>query len=90
MKYPDPLDFLNVFGLEPSEVEPSMAYFKYFKCSQDDLHRLTFSFSAVEESFQVSLEFKGVEVISISSEMVKLIEIIDCDSEPCVKIVFEI
>jgi len=90
MEFPTALDFLDSLGLEPIAVEPSMAYSRYIKRSEDGLHELVFSFSAVDESFQTSLKFRDIEIFSISSEMVKAIEIISDDAGPFVRIVFEI
>ena len=75
MKFPSELDFLEFFGMEAVEVDPSMAYCRYVKTSSDGNSELEFSFSAISESFQVVLRCAGHEMASITSENVSLIEI---------------
>lgn len=75
MKFPSELDFLEFFGMEPVEVDPSMAYCRYVKTSNDGRSELEFSFSAVSESFQVVLRCAGQEMVCITSESVSLMEI---------------
>ena len=75
MKFPSELDFLESFGIEPVEVDASMAYCRYVKASDDGAGELDFSFSAVSESFQVVLRCAGHEMASVSSENASLIEI---------------
>lgn len=88
MKFPTASDFWDAFGLESVESNPNMAYFRYVKSSKDKLRELFFSFSAVEESFQVTLEFQGVEIFSISSEMTKSIEINKDESKEFLRVIF--
>ena len=75
MKFPSELDSLESFGIEPVEVDASMACCRYVKTSDDGAVELDFSFSAVSESFQVVLRCAGHEMASVSSENASLIEI---------------
>ena len=75
MEFPGTADFLEAFGIEPVEQDPSMAYCRYVKQSGDGLQELDVSFSAVAESFQVVLRCGNKETIRISSENVRKIEI---------------
>ena len=89
MKFPSADEFLEIFGLEPIEEDPSMAYCRYIKKSVDGNQEMDFSFSAVSESFQVILRCGGKEMITISSEGVRFIEIRNDQSDACVHVVFD-
>jgi hypothetical protein len=90
MEFPSKLDFLEAFGIEPAEEDPNMAYCRYVKRSQDGLHEMDISFSAVEESFQVSLRCGGKELMTVSSEQVRLIELRHDKSGDGIHVVFNI
>lgn len=89
MKFPSADEFLEIFGLEPIEEDPSMAYCRYVKKSVDGNQEMDFSFSAVSQSFQVILRCGGKELITISSEAVRFIEIRNDQSGAGVHVVFD-
>jgi len=70
MEFPSTFDFLETFGIEPIEEDPSMAYCRYVKRSSDGRLELDMSFSAVADSFQVVLRCDGKKVMAVSSERV--------------------
>ncbi|WP_137940383.1 hypothetical protein [Chitinivorax sp. B] len=90
MKFPSTADFLEVFGIEPVEEDPSMAYCRYVKQSSDGLQELDISFSAVAESFQVVLRCSGKELVRVSSERVQFIELQQDMSSFRVHVVFDV
>jgi len=90
MEFPSVADFLEVFGIEPVEEDPSMAYCRYVKQSNDGEQELDISFSAVAESFQVVLRCGSKEVMSVSSERVRLIELRHDHSSSGVHVVFDV
>lgn len=75
MEHPSAFDFLENFGLEPVKEEPDMGTYYYVKQSNNGLHELEISFSAIGESFQVILRSNGKEFISICSEKVEFIKL---------------
>ncbi|AVC42566.1 hypothetical protein AL520_30050 [Achromobacter xylosoxidans] len=75
MEFPSTFDFLDAFGLEPLEEDPTLAYCRYVKKSSDCLQELDVSFSGVAESFQVIFRCGGKEVVTLSSEKVKMVQI---------------
>ncbi|RMX11838.1 hypothetical protein EBQ34_09725 [Vandammella animalimorsus] len=75
MNFPDTAEFLEAFGIEPVEEDPHMAYCRYVRKSADGFQELDFSFSAVTESFQVVLRGGGKDLMKVSSERCRLIEI---------------
>lgn len=75
MEFPSTLEFMEAFGLEPIDEDASMGYCRYVKRSEDGLRELDFSFSAVTESFQVGFRCGGKEVMLVSSEKVRLVEL---------------
>lgn len=90
MEFPSTSDFLDAFGIEPVEEDPSMAFCRYVKQSSDGFQELDFSFSAVAESFQVALRCSGKELAKISSEKVKLIELRRDHAGSGVHVVFDV
>lgn len=90
MNFPNTDDFLEAFGIEPIEEDPSMAYCRYVKASTDGGLEIDISFSAVTESFQVVLRCNGHEVSTISSEKVKSIELRQNGTDAGVHVVFNI
>lgn len=90
MNFPSTDDFLEAFGIEPVEEDPSMAYCRYVKTAASGELQIDISFSAVTESFQVVLRCSGREVATISSEKVKSIELRRDGSGSGVYVVFDI
>lgn len=90
MEFPSENDFLEEFGIEPVEVDPSLALCRYTIKSKNSGLELDISFSAVMESFQVVLRLSMQELAVISSENVKSIELVREGSEAGVRIVFDI
>ncbi|MBA1243845.1 hypothetical protein [Pseudomonas japonica] len=90
MKFPSTSDFLIEFGIEPIEVDPSLALCRYIKRSKISELEIDVSFSAVMRSFQVVLRLSMQELAIISSENVKAIELVRDDSGAGIHVVFEI
>lgn len=90
MEFPSKFDFLETFGIEPVEEDPSMAYCRYVKQSSDGLQDLDISFSAVAASFQVVLRCGGKELVTVSSEKVRLVELRRDQSGSGIHVVFDI
>lgn len=80
---------MEAFGLEPIDEDESMAYCRYVKRSDDGTRELDFSFSAVTDSFQVGFRCGGMEVMLVSSEKVRLIELRNDRSGTGVRVVFD-
>jgi hypothetical protein len=90
MKFPTTDDFLEAFGLEPIKEDPSLAYCRYVKQSPSGEMDIDVSFSAVSESFQVVLRCNGRDVVTISSEKARFVEIFNDDSGAGVRAVFDL
>lgn len=90
MDFPSTDEFLEMFGIEPIEEDPSMAYCRYVKVSPGGEVEIDFSFSAASESFQAVLRFSGNELATISSEKVKSIKLRRDASGSGVHVVFDI
>lgn len=90
MKFPSEYDFLEAFGIEPVEVDPSLALCRYTKKSKNSELEIDISFSAVMESFQVLLRLSKQDLIVVSSESVKSIELVRDGSGAGIHIVFDI
>ncbi|WP_097084423.1 MULTISPECIES: hypothetical protein [unclassified Pseudomonas] len=90
MVFPTTNDFLEMFGIEPVEVDPSLAFSRYIKKSKDSGIEVDISFSAVMASFQVVLRLAMHELAVISSENVKAIELLQEGSEAGVRVVFDL
>ncbi|MCT2414741.1 hypothetical protein MNU23_23990 [Pseudomonas aeruginosa] len=90
MEFPSENDFLEEFGIEPIEVDPSLALCRYTIKSKNSDLELDFSFSAVMESFQVVLRLAMQELAVISSENVKFIEVVRDGSEAGIRVVFDV
>lgn len=90
MEFPSTNDFLEEFGIEPIEVDPSLALCRYIKKSKTSELEVDVSFSAVMESFQVVLRLATHELAIISSENVKSIELVRDSSGAGVRVVFDI
>jgi hypothetical protein len=90
MEFPSTVDFLEAFGIEPVEEDPSMAYCRYVKHSTDGLQALEISFSGVAGSFEVVLRHDNNELAKISSETVRLIELRREKSSAGIHVVFDL
>ncbi|WP_415846982.1 hypothetical protein [Stenotrophomonas indicatrix] len=90
MKFPSESDFLEAFGIEPIEVDPTLALCRYIKKSSRSDVEVDVSFSAVMKSFQVVLRLAAQEMAVISSESVKSIELVRDGSGAGVHVVFDI
>lgn len=89
VEFPSPTDFLEEFGIEPVEVDPSLALCRYTRKSKKYEIEIDISFSAVMESFQVVLRPAMQELAIVSSENVKSIEIVRDSSGAGVRVVFD-
>lgn len=76
MKYPSTDDFLEEFGIEPVEVDPTLALSLYRVKSRSGDVEVDVSFSVVMGSFEVVLKVSGQELATVSSESVKTIELV--------------
>lgn len=90
MEFPSTADFLEAFGIEPIEEDPSMAYCRYLKESPGGLQEMDVSFSAVSESFQVVLRFSGKEVVKVSSEKVRFVKLWHDQSGSGIHVMFDV
>ena len=90
MKFPDEIEFLESFGLEPIEFDLSMSYYRYIKKSKNGLVELDISFNAISSSFQVVLINNGREISVCSSENVCLLEIRNTRKGFGIHVIFEI
>ena len=90
MKFPSESDFLEAFGIEPIEVDPTLALCRYIKKSSRSDVEVDVSFSAVMKSFQVVLRNSAQELVIISSELVKSIDLVRDGSGAGISVVFEI
>lgn len=90
MIFPSTHDFLETFGIEPIDEDPSLAYCRYTKRSLDENLEIDISFSAVSESFQVIFRSGYREVVTISSEKTKSINLWNDNSGKGVKVIFDI
>lgn len=89
MHFPNTIEFLEHFGLEPIEEDSNMGYRRYVRQSVDGVE-LDISFSAVAESFQVVLRLRHKELVSVSSERVRLIEIMKDRFGSGIRVVFDV
>ncbi|WP_157866099.1 hypothetical protein [Mesorhizobium japonicum] len=91
MKFPDKLEFLAAFGLEPEDEDPSTSYVRYVFRSNTGPLEAEVSFSDVSKSFQISTRIAGNIFGTISSEKVNLIEITQGQNgESGLRVVFNI
>lgn len=90
MKFPSENDFLEGFGIEPVEVDPTLALCRYIKKSENSELEVDVSFSEVMGSFQVALRVAAHEFAVISSESVRSIEIFRERSEAGLRVIFDI
>lgn len=90
MEFPSVNDFLMEFGIEPVEIDPNLSLCRYIKKSHSSELEVDFSFSAVMGSFQVVLRLAEQELAIISSESVKIIELVRGDAGAGIHVVFDI
>jgi hypothetical protein len=90
MLFPSENDFLEEFGIQPVEVDPSLAFCRYIKKSKDSELEVEISFSAVMKSFQVVLRLAKQELAIVSSESVQSIALVRDNSGAGVHVVFDI
>lgn len=90
MDFPSANDFLEEFGIEPVEVDPSLSLCRYTVKSHSSGLEVDFSFSAVMGAFQIVLRLAEQEFAIISSESVKFIEIVRDGEGAGVHVVFDI
>ncbi|MBJ9978337.1 hypothetical protein IAE35_23205 [Pseudomonas sp. S75] len=89
MEFPSMIDFLEEFGIEPVEVDPSLALCRYVKKSKTSEFEIDVSFSAVMKSFQVVLRSSTQDLAVVSSENVKSIKLMRSGPEAGVHVMFE-
>ena len=90
MEFPSTNDFLERFGIEPVEIDPSSGLFRYITKSPRSELKVDFSFSVVMRSFQLVLRLDEQELAIISSESVRSIELFRDDAGAGVHVVFDI
>lgn len=90
MEFPNTDDFLMEFGIEPVEINPSLSLCRYIKKSHNSELEVDFSFSAAMGSFQVVLRLAEHELAIVSSESVKIVELVRDDAGAGVHVVFDI
>lgn len=90
MEFPSTTDFYEAFAIEPIEENPDTDYCRYIKRSRDGLQELDISFSAVAGSFQVILRCSGKELMTVSSDRARLVEIRHDKSGSGVHVIFDV
>ncbi|WP_416051216.1 hypothetical protein [Cupriavidus basilensis] len=90
MNFPTKEEFLESFGVEPAEEDPSLALWLYRVRSQHSDTEVEVSFSGVAESFQVRLQCCGREVLTLVSERAKLIELYRDKAGSGIRAVFDV
>jgi hypothetical protein len=88
MEFPSAFEFLEMFGIEPTEESPEGC--RYVKQSSDGQRELDISFSSVADFFQIILKCAGKDVMTISSEKVRLVELRRDESGSGIHVVFDI
>jgi len=76
--YPDEMDFLSIFGVEPLESQPKDGFWSYL-LSDDNQRRVRLSFNMPECSIQTTLIIDGLEISTVSSEGAEYLSIEDND-----------
>ena len=89
MKYPDELEFLEQFGVEPILDESPSPVIRYVIPSPTGSLTADISFSLVMKSFQFTLYDGKIEITTICSESVQSIEILDYRGIPTIKVLFD-
>ncbi|KHD11288.1 hypothetical protein PN36_34280 [Candidatus Thiomargarita nelsonii] len=74
--YPDEMDFLSVFGVEPLESQPKDGFWCYL-LSDDNQRQVKLSFDMPESSIQTTLIIDGLEISTVSSEGAEYLNIND-------------
>jgi hypothetical protein len=88
MEFPSTFEFLEMFGIEPTEDSPECC--RYVKQSSDGQQELVISFGAVTNSFQVVLRCDGKNTMTVSSERVRSIKLCCNKSGSGIHVVFDI
>ncbi|WP_253306910.1 hypothetical protein [unidentified bacterial endosymbiont] len=78
--YPDELELLNFFEVEPEFSDPIEGKYAY-RVSDNNNLTLIFSFAAVEGWIQTVLEYKGIIIHQCLSEGVKNFNIKDIEKK---------
>ena len=65
--YPDEMDFLSVFGVEPVESQPKEGFWSYL-LSDENQRQVKLSLCLPECSIQTTLIIDGLEISTVSSE----------------------
>ncbi len=65
--YPDEMDFLSVFGVEPLESQPKEGFWCYL-LSDENQRQVKLSFDMQECSIQTTLIIDSLEISTVSSE----------------------
>jgi hypothetical protein len=76
--YPDEMDFLSAFGVEPFESQPKDGFWCYL-LSDDNQRQVKLSFDMPECSIQTTLIIDGLEISTVSSEGAEQLSIEDND-----------
>ena len=74
MRHPSSSDFMEALGVAPVEEDPSEGYFRYLISGEQGCE-LDLSFNVVAASFQVVLRCNGDEMVRLSSEMTRFIDL---------------
>ncbi len=90
MKHPTELEFLEALDIEPIEKNVEESFYRFLLSYEKENTELEFSFSGVEDSFQVILRTGGRTIALISSEKAEEIEILEGHHGPFLKILFQI
>ncbi|MCI3943269.1 hypothetical protein K0038_00259 [Pseudomonas syringae] len=90
MNFPSTDDFLEEFGIKPTEVDPSMALYRYIVKSKNIEFEVDISFSAIMKSFQIILRLETREFAIISSENVDSIKLTRDSSGAGIHVLFDI
>ena len=90
MVFPDKDQFLQAFGIEPMEEDPSLALCRYKVRSDERDLELLITFSAVQKTFELLLYCSGHEVINLVSERTTKIELYRDSSGDGVRACFDI
>lgn len=90
MKFPDKDEFLQLFGIQPIEEDPSVALCRYRLHSKSNNLELDLSFSAIQESFQVLLYLGEQQVVNFVSERTTQIELYRDSRESGLRVHFDV
>jgi len=74
--YPNEIDFLSIFGVEPLESQPKEGFWCYL-LSDDKQRQVRLSFDMLGCSIQTTLIIDGLEISTVSSEGAEYLNIED-------------